>query len=145
MAEYKLTPMPNTVQHFHDSTVTTFRDDQESAENAAYQEWLAAGGVPDPYLAETPLPNTASTLGLKRAFEELGMWQSVKDQIIAAGDEDEWYMALEVMREAIDRYDLGLTPEEIDNLMIRSWQLAAKAATEPIPPDLAARRVAPQK
>jgi hypothetical protein len=48
-AEYKLTPFVHTVLHFHDGTVTTFRDDVESRENGGYQEWLAAGGVPDPY------------------------------------------------------------------------------------------------
>lgn len=48
-AEYSLTPFPNVVLHFHDGTVTSFRDDIETRENAAYQEWLAAGGVPDPY------------------------------------------------------------------------------------------------
>ncbi|UPK03088.1 hypothetical protein [Bradyrhizobium sp. 170] len=126
--------------------VTTIPNDPANADWIKYQEWLAAGGVPDPCPASaSPLPDTASTLGLKRALEELDLWQTAKDQIIAAGEEDEWYMALEVKREAVDRYDLGLTPEEIDNLMIRSWQLAAKAATQTIPPDLAARAIAPRK
>jgi hypothetical protein len=58
MAEYKLTPFEHTVQHFHDDTVTTFRDDVDSPENAAYQEWLAAGGVPNPYVVPLDMGKT---------------------------------------------------------------------------------------
>lgn len=63
-AEYSLTPFPNVVLHFHDDTVTSFRDDVESRENAAYQDWLTAGGVPDPYVVPLELGKTiAQRLG----------------------------------------------------------------------------------
>jgi hypothetical protein len=48
-AEYALTAFDHAVKRFHDGTVTTFRDDVDSPENAAYQAWLAVPNVPDPY------------------------------------------------------------------------------------------------
>ena len=50
MAEYALTPFDHIVKWFHDGTVTTFRDDEDSRVNEAYQAWLAASNVPDPYV-----------------------------------------------------------------------------------------------
>jgi hypothetical protein len=64
-AEYGLTPSAHIVLHFHDGTVTSFRDDVESRENAAYQEWLGAGGVPTPY-------TSAETSGINAALDGVG-------------------------------------------------------------------------
>jgi hypothetical protein len=86
-----------------------------------------------------PQPTTASTLGLMRAFEEIGQWLTVKDAITAAGQQDEWYMAIEIERSAVDALGLALTPEQLDEIFIRAWELAAKAATEPMPESLKRR------
>lgn len=56
MAEYALTPFEHTVQHAHDDTITTFRDDVPSRENENYQAWLTAGNVPDSYVPPPPEP-----------------------------------------------------------------------------------------
>lgn len=53
MAEYALTPFDHIVKWFHDGTVTSFRDDEPSNENIAYQAWLAVPNVPDPYVENT--------------------------------------------------------------------------------------------
>jgi hypothetical protein len=73
-ADYALTTFPNTVQHFHDGTVTTFRDDVESPENDAYQAWLAEGGVPDPYVnasAASAIVEQSYRAGLVREADQL--------------------------------------------------------------------------
>jgi hypothetical protein len=70
-ADYALTPFPNVVLHFHDGTVTSFRDDVESPENAAYQDWLAAGGVPDPYSATQPIDPELNSMGTGKTTNQI--------------------------------------------------------------------------
>jgi hypothetical protein len=53
--EYALTPFEHIVHHFHDGTVTAFNDQSVSDENIAYQAWLAAPNVPDPYVPAPPM------------------------------------------------------------------------------------------
>ncbi len=70
-AEYALTVFDQTVLHFHDGTVTSFRDDIESRENAAYQEWLAAGGVPVPYSEMEPIDPELNSLGTGKTINQI--------------------------------------------------------------------------
>jgi hypothetical protein len=76
-AEYKIGAFEHVVQHFHDGTVTTFRDDVESPENEAYQEWLAAGGVPDSYTSK-------GTSGIDPALDGVGTGKTI-NQILGVG------------------------------------------------------------
>src|SRR5262249_4326960 len=98
-------------------------------ENRARQEserWLEDGGVPDPYVPEPPLPiETASTLGVKLACEEMGVWRDVEGAITSI---DNWNLLLAVNRQQLR--DTGVLSEaQIDQVMVRGHELAPAPVT----------------
>ena len=128
MADYKLTDT-NAVIRVSDGAVIPA--DPLNSDWREYQDWLAAGGVPDPYVPPPlPVPTSASKLGLKRALAEIGLWDQVKAAIAAGPDiQDEWDLAIEIRRTdplvqmMIDA--IGLTPEQADAILIRANELVA--------------------
>jgi hypothetical protein len=72
MVEYRLTQSENHVQHVPpDGPVTTIPNDPANADWIKYQDWLAAGGVPDPVpptinpaLDDKPAKTAAEILGV---------------------------------------------------------------------------------
>lgn len=86
--------------------------------------WITATEMPDP-VPSTLTPNSASKLGLKRAFDEIGQWSAVKAFIASDPDlQEEWDLAIEVKRtdtitqRAITA--LSLSKEQVDQLLIRA-------------------------
>ncbi|MEH2513931.1 hypothetical protein V1291_005285 [Nitrobacteraceae bacterium AZCC 1564] len=79
-------------------------------------------------LPASALPKTATKLGLKRAFDELGMWDRVK-AVIAADSEaqEEWGLALEIKRSDPLTQKLiavlQLPTETVDHIIIRANEL----------------------
>lgn len=75
-----------------------------------------------------PISNIAATatkLGLKRAFEEMGIWQQVKDAIASDPDaQEEWGLAVDIKRDdpLTQKLIAGLhfTSEQVDNIIIRA-------------------------
>ena len=128
MADYKLTGT-NAVIRVSDGAVIPA--DPLNSDWREYQDWLAAGGVPDPYVPPPlPVPTSASKLGLKRALAEIGLWDQVKAAIAADPDaQEEWDLAVEIRRTdplvqmMIDA--MGLTPEQVDAILIRANELVA--------------------
>ena len=83
--------------------------------------------IPAPQL---PVPTSANKLGLKRALAEIGLWDQVKAAIAADPDiQEEWELAVEIRRTdplvqmMIDA--IGLTPEQVDAILIRANELVA--------------------
>ncbi len=128
MADYKLTGT-NAVIRVSDGAVIPA--DPLNSDWRDYQDWLAAGGVPDPYVPPSlPVPTSASKLGLKRALAEIGLWDQVKAAIAADPDiQEEWDLAIEIRRTdpLVERLvaALGLAPAEVDAILIRSNELVA--------------------
>ena len=128
MADYKLTDT-NAVIRVSDGAVIPA--DPLNSDWREYQDWLAAGGVPDPYVPPPlPVPTSASKLGLKRALAEIGLWDQVKAAIATDPDvQEEWELAVEIRRTdplvqmMIDA--IGLTPEQADAILIRANELVA--------------------
>ena len=128
MADYKLTDT-NAVIRVSDGAVIPA--DPLNSDWREYQDWLAAGGVPDPYVPPPlPVPTSANKLGLKRALAEIGLWDQVKAAIAADPDiQEEWDLAIEIRRTdplvqmMIDA--IGLTPEQADATLIRANELVA--------------------
>ncbi len=98
MADYALTTN-DFVLRVADNTFIP--PDPENRDWVQYQDWLAAGNTPDPYVSPAPVvPDSATKLGLKRAFDELGIWDQVKAAIAADPDaQEEWDLALEIRRD----------------------------------------------
>lgn len=95
-------------------------------DRAEYEDWLAGGNTPDPYVP--PVPASATKLGLKRAFDELGAWDQVKAAIATDPDaQEEWDLALEIRRsdklvqELIAA--LQLSSDQVDHIIIRANEL----------------------
>jgi hypothetical protein len=87
------------------------------------QGLTAAPVFPDP-----PPPTSCSKLGLKRAFDELGLWQRVKEAISADPDtQEDWDLAIEIQRtdplvikmQAL----LGLTDDQVTKIIARAVAL----------------------
>jgi hypothetical protein len=53
MADYQLTATDTVVRTEDDACIP---NDPANRDRAEYERWLAAGGVPDPYVAPEPLP-----------------------------------------------------------------------------------------
>ena len=128
MADYKLTNSNAVIRTIDNAYIS---NDTLNSDWREYQDWLAAGGVPDPYVPPPlPVPTSASKLGLKRALAEIGLWDQVKAAIAADPDaQEEWDLAVEIRRTdplvqmMIDA--MGLTPEQVDAILIRANELVA--------------------
>jgi hypothetical protein len=123
MSEYQLTETA-IVLRIADSAFIP--NDPDNTDRRIYEEWLAAGNTPVPYVAPpAPVPTFCTKLGLKRAFDELGQWATVRAAIAAnANTQEEWDLATEIKR--VDPLvqgmiaALSLTSEQVDNLLIRA-------------------------
>lgn len=58
MADYQLTASPDMVLRTADNA--SIPHDPANRDWVEYQDWLAAGGVPDPYVSPEPVPPTPS-------------------------------------------------------------------------------------
>jgi hypothetical protein len=72
-----------------------------------------------------PAPTSCTKLGLKRAFDELGQWTTIRTAIESnANTQEEWDLATEIKRtDSLVQgmiSSLQLTPEQVDNLLIRA-------------------------
>ncbi|MGY4568591.1 hypothetical protein QA639_11865 [Bradyrhizobium pachyrhizi] len=72
-----------------------------------------------------PVPSSCTKLGLKRAFDELGTWASVKAAIAADADvQEEWDLATEIRRsDPLVQHMIavvGLSDEQVDALLVRA-------------------------
>ncbi|BEV47346.1 hypothetical protein [Afipia carboxidovorans] len=106
------------------------RDKQPSPDH----EWQNGEWVyvppPEPEPETPPIPDSASKLGLKRALDEIGLWQTVKAAIAADPDaQEEWDLAVEVKRtDPITQRliaALSLSSEQVDALILRANELVA--------------------
>jgi hypothetical protein len=128
MSEYQQTNGASIIRSADGANIPP---DPANRDYAKYLAWVEAGGVPDPYVAPpAPVPNSASKLGLKRAFSEMGQWAAVKAMIASNDDlQEEWDLAVEIRR--TDPLvqgmipALGLNEAQVDALLIRAAELVA--------------------
>jgi hypothetical protein len=57
MAEYQLTSTDTIIRTEDGAAIP---NDPANRDRAEYEQWLAAGGVPDPYVEPEPVPPTAA-------------------------------------------------------------------------------------
>jgi hypothetical protein len=123
MADYSLSDTEIVIRKADGANIP---DDPANGDRIEYSAWLAAGGVPDPYVPpRPPVPESCSKLGLKLALDELGLWQQVKAAIAADADaQEDWDLCTEVRRSypVVQRMigAVQFTSEQVDNLLIRA-------------------------
>lgn len=71
------------------------------------------------------LPTSATKLGIKRAFDEIGMWAQVKAAIAADPDaQEEWDLAIEIKESDPLTQKLiaalQFTPEQVSQIIVRA-------------------------
>lgn len=76
-------------------------------------------------LSPAPIPASCTRLGLKRAFDEIGQWASVKAAIAAnPNTQEEWDLAIEIKRtdSLVEGMiaAMGLTSGQVDALLVRA-------------------------
>lgn len=124
MADYRLTENDQAVIRTADNA--TIPNNPDNRDWQEYQQWLIDGGAPDPYVPPTPeIPQTASTLGIKLALEEIGKWEAAQQAMADGKYTDDWTLASIVTHEDIAAMDLGLSEQEINQLFFRADDLAA--------------------
>ncbi|MBN4095658.1 hypothetical protein [Methylobacterium sp. OT2] len=96
----------------------------------------AQGMTPDaPPLPEPPPPSSCSKLGLKRAFDEKGLWSTVRAMIASSAEmQEDWDLAIElrisdpIVREAVAglaQLGIPLSDADVQALVTRANELVA--------------------
>ncbi|MBN9601816.1 MAG: hypothetical protein J0G33_02675 [Afipia felis] len=112
----------------------TYHPDDTEPTSQAVKELLANknyGIAPYvPPVVPVTVPTSASKLGLKRAFTELGQWDNVKAYLAANPDlQEDWDLAIEIKRSdsltqgAVTA--LNLSSDQVDSLLVRANELVA--------------------
>jgi hypothetical protein len=108
----------------------TYHPDDSAPLTITIKNLLTSGNYEIAEYVSTPpyVPNSASKLGLKRAFDELGQWDNVKSMIASNSDmQEDWDLAIEIKRtdSLVQQMiaALQLTDEQVDNLLIRAYEL----------------------
>ncbi len=127
MSNYQLTRTDVVIRAADGASIP---NDPDNRDRQVFDEWVAGGGVPDPYVAPIDIPGSASKLGLKRALEELGQWDAVKAALAAnAAAQEEWDLAVEVRRtDPVTQgmiAALSLSDEQVDALLVRAVELVS--------------------
>ena len=121
---YQLTPWGSIVRSSDQSNIPS---DPKNTDYQTYLDWVSQGGVPDPYVAQTPPIPDVSPRQIRQALTRLGLRAQV-EAAVAAGDSDlkDWWEFSapfeRVHPQVVAMGDaLGVKPEQLDNL----WNLAA--------------------
>jgi hypothetical protein len=128
MAEYSLTSTSTVLRNSDQASIPA---DPANRDWREYLDWLAAGGVPDPYVAPAQVvPASASKLGIKRALAEIGLWDQAKAAIAAdPGAQEDWDLAIEIRHTDPLAQKLinvmALAPSQVDAILIRANELVA--------------------
>lgn len=128
MAEYSLTSTSSILRNSDQACIPA---DHANRDWRDYLDWLAAGGVPDPYVAPAQVvPASANKLGIKRALAEIGLWEQAKGAIAAdQGAQEDWDLAIEIRRTdpLVQKLInvMALSPDQVDAILIRANELVA--------------------
>lgn len=126
---YTLTPEDIV---FRDEDGAAIPNDPRNVDRQAYEQWVAAGNVPHPFIAPTPaVPASVSNYQARAALIEAGLFDQVDAAISASGNAlaiAAWNHAQVIQRDSpfigALKVAAGLDDEKIDQLF-----LAAAAVT----------------
>lgn len=119
MADYVLTANDAVIRRQDGARIP---DDQSNRDWVAFQDWLAAGGVPDPYIPPVIKISTITPRQARLALLQSNLLETVEDRINQIGGETKitWEYATEINRDAPMIINIGeslnLTEQQIDDL-----------------------------
>lgn len=119
MTDYVLT---STSAVLRKSDQAFIPDDPANSDWREYLDWLAAGGVPDPYIASPPPKLVASARQVRLALNQIGLRQAIEDYVASQGDDvkDSWEYSTEFDVDhpfiVAGKAALGITDEQVSAL-----------------------------